>query len=76
MSSERSRDGVIERAMTLLRAQPGRAMCMQCLADALAQSRATVHATLVRLEAYGHFTRGFGTCAVCEKNRLILRASD
>lgn len=73
MSSERSRDGLIERAMAMLRSQPGRAICMQCLADALSEPRATIHASLVRLEAHGHFQREFGTCAVCDKNRLVLR---
>ena len=74
MSTDRSRDGVVERAMTVLRAQPGRAICMQCLADALKQSRATMHAALVRLGAYGQFTRVFDTCAVCGKHRLVLSA--
>ena len=73
MSDEHER--LIDRAIALLRSESGRGICANCLAELLAVSSATVRATVVRLEAHGDFTRGFSTCAVCEKDRLVLRAA-
>ena len=73
MSDEHER--LIDRATSLLRSESGRGICASCLAELLTISPASVRATIVRLEAHGDFTRGFATCAVCEKNRLVLRAA-
>ena len=66
---------LIDRALTLLRSESGRGICAHCLAELLTVSLPTARATVIRLEAHGDFTRGFSTCAVCEKDRLVLRAS-
>ena len=74
LAGEKMQDGLIDRAIALLRSEHGRGICTPCLAELLARSAGTVHAALVRLEVHGQFTRGYATCAVCEKNRLVVRA--
>ena len=63
-------DPILDRAIALLRSRPDRGICIHCLAECLAESRAT----LARLAIHGDVSHTFATCAICEKPRLVLRA--
>ena len=65
---------LLERAMALLQARPGRGICINCLAEALSSAPKDVRTTLLRLEEHGEFRRGFGMCVICLRDRLLLRA--
>ena len=67
-------DSLLDRATALLRSRPGQGICVSCLAEALARSSARIRSVAERLDALEGVTRSFGTCAICEKERLLLRA--
>jgi hypothetical protein len=69
-----TRESLLERGMTLLKARPGQGICINCLAEALSRTPKDVRGAVLRLEENGDFRRGFATCVICLKDRFLLRA--
>lgn len=68
-------DSLLGRALAMLRSRPGKGICAKCLADALGSSPKNVQSTLQKIEQHPGLTRGFGQCAMCGKDRLVLKAN-
>lgn len=69
-------DPLLHRALALLRSRADKGVCTKCLGEALGRSAKDVQTSLQRIEQHAGFSRQFGTCAICEKHRLVLEASD
>lgn len=70
MPQMKLRDRVVE----LLSSQPGRDLCVGCIARALDVSHKSAHEATLKLEAVPAFRRAYGRCAACGKTRIVVEA--
>ena len=61
-----------EKVVALLASQPGREVCVSCIARALGAAHKSAHEATLKLEASAEFQRRYAICAVCGKTRLVV----
>jgi hypothetical protein len=78
MEDRRTRlDGVVDRAESYLRAQPGSRMCAKCLMEVLGANPALGRVVLPRLEGRRPpLTVRYDRCSRCANVRLVVWAGD
>lgn len=63
---------VRQEVVALLASQPGRELCVSCIARAIGVTHKSAHEATLKLEAAPAFNRRYAACAVCGKTRIVV----